>query len=71
MESFYGEADRVFANEYLHHAEVALGESWSSTASDSEESSGTWPNFLEQIDDANPLTAYQDTPMSGQTWAWC
>lgn len=26
---------------------------------------------IEQIDDASPLTAYQDTPMSGQTWAWC
>ncbi len=26
---------------------------------------------IEQIDDAAPLTAYQDTPLSGQTWAWC
>ncbi len=26
---------------------------------------------IEQIDDTNPITAYADTPLTGQTWSWC
>jgi hypothetical protein len=26
---------------------------------------------LEQIDDADPITAYQDAALAGQDWSWC
>ncbi|UDY35131.1 TadE family protein [Dermatobacter hominis] len=26
---------------------------------------------IEQIDDAEPITAYQDAPPAGQSWSWC
>ena len=26
---------------------------------------------IEQIDDANPITAYEDPALSGQSWSWC
>lgn len=26
---------------------------------------------IEQIDDANPIVAYEETALAGQTWSWC
>lgn len=26
---------------------------------------------IEQIDDADPITAYQETALTGQNWSWC